>query len=79
MGCNCRWTEGVIAVVVFVVSVWPNLLGAVVSMWVAAIAAVVLILHALMCKNCGACKNCMPGEKEGMAMTKKTPAKKKRR
>ena len=77
MGCNCKWMEIVIAVVVFVVVVWPNLFGATASMWIAAIAAVVLFVHALLCKNCGACKNCMPGESGEMTM--KTSAKKKRR
>jgi len=55
MGCNCKWTEIIIAIVIFVMVVWPGLLGSSVSNWVVAIAAIALFLHALMCKNCGAC------------------------
>jgi len=55
MGCNCKWLEIIVALVVFVVVVWPGLLGTVVSMWLAAVAAIVLLVHALMCPNCGKC------------------------
>ena len=50
--CNCKWLEIIVAVVVFVMVMWPALLGSDVSKWVAAIAAVILLIHALMCKNC---------------------------
>ena len=47
--CDCRWTEIIIAVVVIVFSViwsasWTN--------WVIFVAALVLLVHALTCKNC---------------------------
>jgi len=64
MGCNCKWTEIVIALVVFVMVIWPGLLGMQVSKWVAAIAAIALFLHALMCKNCGGCVSCSVGSSE---------------
>ena len=49
---SCKWKEGVIAIVVFVLALWPNLLGATVSKWILVIAAIILAVHAFMCK-CG--------------------------
>jgi len=49
--CNCKWTEVIIALVVFVTVMWPTILGAAVSKWVAAIGALVLLIHGLMCKD----------------------------
>ncbi len=64
MGCNCKWTEIVFGVVIFVLAVWPQLFGAMVSKWVVGIAAVLLVFHALTCKNCGACgPNMKPAKK----------------
>ncbi|MBI5804382.1 hypothetical protein HY450_04000 [Candidatus Pacearchaeota archaeon] len=53
MGCNCKWFEIIVAIVLFIVTLWPALLGAAVSKWIAVIVAIALVLHALMCKNCG--------------------------
>lgn len=75
MGCNCKWTEIIIAIVVFICVMWPNFLGAVASKWVAGIAAIALFIHALMCKNCG---KCMP-EMKSMPSRKPATTKKKRR
>ena len=51
MGCNCKWLEIIVAIVVFALAVWPGILGTA-SKWVVAIAAIILFIHALMCKNC---------------------------
>jgi len=56
MECNCKWTEVIIALVILIVVIWPDLLGMSVSWWITIIAAVVLLAHAFMCKNCGSCK-----------------------
>ena len=70
MGCNCKWLEILVAVVVFVVVVWPELFGAAASVWIAIIAAIVLFIHALMCKSC--CRTCDSGMgKSGGAKRKK--------
>jgi len=37
---------------IFIVGIWPELLGLMVSKWVIGIAAVVLLVHALKCGNC---------------------------
>ncbi|PIN90523.1 hypothetical protein COU60_01740 [Candidatus Pacearchaeota archaeon CG10_big_fil_rev_8_21_14_0_10_34_76] len=52
MNCNCKWTETVLAVIIFVLAVWPELLGVVVSAWVIAIGAILLLVHAWSCKSC---------------------------
>ena len=65
MGCNCKWLEIIVAIVVFVLALWP-LFGTMVSKWIVAIVAIVLFLHALMCKNCnnyGTKMDAMPARK----------------
>ena len=71
MGCNCKWCEIIVAAVIFIVVVWPGILGAGASMWVAAIAAVLLLLHALKCKYCGACASEGKMASKGKAKKKK--------
>ena len=56
MGCNCKWLEIIIALVILIVVIWPGIIGETVSWWVTIIAAVLLLIHALTCKNCGVCK-----------------------
>jgi hypothetical protein len=52
MGCNCKVTESIIAVVIIVLAIWPTMLGAKWSMWLIVIAAVLLLLHSFKCKAC---------------------------
>jgi len=68
MGCNCKWLEVIVAVVILIVTIWPTIIGTAASWWVVVIAAALLLLHALKCKNCGACATDMD-----------KPAKKKKR
>ena len=63
MGCNCKWTEAVIGIVIIVFAWWQ--VGA--SQWIVTIAAALLILHSFSCGNCGICKTCMP---EGKSKSK---------
>jgi type IV secretory pathway TrbL component len=51
MCCNCKWTEIILAVVILIFAFWQT----VASKWIIVIAAIVLLLHALMCKNCANC------------------------
>lgn len=69
MGCNCKWTEIIIAIIIFVTAMWPNFFGSA-SRWITVIAAIALFLHAILCKNCG---KCMP--EKAMTMPAKTTAK----
>lgn len=69
MGCNCKWCELVIAIVILVFTFWQTTA----SKWIIAIAAIVLILHSFMCKSCMMCED----HKGGMAKT--SSSKKKRR
>ncbi len=48
---NCKWTETILAVVILVFSFLESDLG----FWVIIISAVLLLLHAWTCKNCGMC------------------------
>jgi len=52
-GCNCRWTEIVIAVIIFVLAISPDLLGIDWSLKLVAVAAIALVIHAFLCDNCG--------------------------
>lgn len=55
MNCNCKWLEIVVAIIIFIVAVWPCILGITGSKWVVAIAALVLLIHGLTCRNCSMC------------------------
>jgi len=55
VGCNCKWTEIIIALVILIVTIWPNIVGATVSMWLVVIAAALLLIHALKCGCTGMC------------------------
>ena len=71
MGCNCKTTEIVLALAVlifaFVDATWAQ--------WIVALAAVLLIVHALTCKEFAACA---AGASESMpAKQSAKPAKKK--
>lgn len=81
MNCNCKWFETVLAVVIFVFAVWPELVGMVASKWIIAIAAVLLLIHAWSCRNCGMCspKGEMKMSTMPRAPVKASKAKKKRR
>ena len=65
MNCNCRWYELVLAVVILVFVIWPTqIFSAAVSWWLVIIAAVLLIIHSLICKHCGGvCVGMMKGKK----------------
>ena len=65
MGCKCRLTETIIAVVIILFTWWQ--VGTGVSQWIVTVAAALLILHSFSCGNCGICKTCMP---EGKSKSK---------
>jgi len=64
--CNCKWTEIVLAVLILIFAIWPATVSW--SNWIVIIAAAILLIHALMCKDCGKC-----------APTTKVPVKKKKK
>jgi hypothetical protein len=68
MGCNCKWMEIIISVVILVFAIWPELIPGLQGSWVVIVAAALLLIHALMCKNCGAC---MPEKKVSSSKGKK--------
>jgi len=51
MGCNCKVTEVIIAIVVILFTLWSP---AEWTMWLVVIAGAALLFHAFSCKNCGA-------------------------
>ena len=69
MGCNCKVFETVLGIVLLIVAIWPNLLTEGISNWIIIIGAVLLIIHACMCKNCGAW--CYPNEQGSKDIRKK--------
>lgn len=52
MNCNCQWTETLIALIVLIFTFWMTAW----SQWIVAIAAIVLLIHAWMCKSCMMCR-----------------------
>ena len=48
MNCNCKWVETVLAIVIIVFVLLET--GA--SQWIVLIAAILLLIHSWMCKNC---------------------------
>ena len=71
MGCNCQWMEVLVAIVILVFTFWMTTA----SQWIVIIAAVVLLLHALLCKNCKMCKD--DGSMSKMSTSKSMNKKKK--
>jgi hypothetical protein len=65
MGCNCKWTEIVLGLIIIVFA-WPELINVAWAAWVVIISGALLIVHALKCGNCGACKTCSTGMKGSM-------------
>lgn len=64
MKCNCTWTESVLAIIILVFTFWTTAY----STWVIAIAAILLLLHALTCKSC---KNCDMGMAKSESRSRK--------
>jgi hypothetical protein len=64
MGCNCKTVESILAIVILIVAIMPDLLGNTGSMWITIIAAALLLLHALMCKKCNAKLAIVPAPKK---------------
>lgn len=61
---NCGGIQAVLAVLIIVFTIWPNLLGTAIgvySTWIVVISAALLLWHAVSCKKCD--KLCMPGTK----------------
>ena len=46
------WCEAILAIIILVFALWPQLLGVTVSMWIVVIAAIILLIHSFMCKKC---------------------------
>ena len=57
MDCKCNWVESVLAIVIIVFAFTSS--GA--SKWIVVIAAVLLLIHALVCKSCKTCAECLKG------------------
>ena len=51
MECNCKTCQLILGIVILVFAFWWRDW----SQWIIAIAAVILILHALLCKRCDMC------------------------
>lgn len=53
MGCNCKVTNTILGLIAFVFTVWP--IAA--SKWIVSIAAALVVVHALCCRNCASCES----------------------
>ena len=76
MGYNCKTTEVILALIIIIFSFmsWSS------SKWVIIVAAVLLLIHAFSCKDCGACKSCdVPKAKATTRSPRKSSKKRKRR
>ncbi|MCH7567971.1 MAG: hypothetical protein IIA87_00985 [Nanoarchaeota archaeon] len=61
MKCNCKWCTSIMAIVILVFLFWQT----VASTWIIAIAAILLLVHAWVCKNCGICSPEMAAKPAG--------------
>ncbi len=68
MRCNCKITEIILGVIILVFVLWQVWIWD----WIITIAAILLILHAIRCKNCGI-------DKAETVQKSKQSSKKKRR
>ena len=48
MNHNCLWIHGIIGAIIIVFTLWSTAF----SKWIVIIAAIGIIIHALLCKNC---------------------------
>jgi len=78
MGCNCKWTEIVLGLVILIVTIW-DLFSAQAELWITIVAAALLVLHALACKNCGSCKTTGMNHNHSPASPKKRSSRRRRR
>jgi len=61
MGCNCKWCQVVIGLIVVIFTLWPQGTW---SKWLVVIAGAALILHAFCCKKCGVSVSETTGKKK---------------
>jgi hypothetical protein len=72
MGCNCKMTVSILAILVIVFAFWETTY----SKWVIVIAAALLLIHAMKCGKCSSCG--MPMSKGVAKSAGKSKSKKKR-
>ena len=60
MGCNCKWTEVVLGVIIILFAVVFNVSW---GEYIVVIAAALLVIHAFSCGNCGSCASPAPKAK----------------
>jgi len=46
------WCEGITAIVILIVTLWPEIIGSTASYWVTIVAAVALLIHSFGCHKC---------------------------
>ena len=49
---HCKGKGVFLGLVILVLTIWPNLLGAEASMWIVIIAAALLVVHGIACRGC---------------------------
>ncbi len=69
--CNCKWTEIILGIVILVFAFWQTDA----SQWIVAIAAALVVIHALACRNLASC--CAPAA-PGAPMGAKAKASKRK-
>ncbi len=60
MGCNCKVTESILAILIIVFALWMTPW----SQWIVVIAGVVLLIHSFACKSCAGMDNEMASKKK---------------
>jgi len=49
---KCGKINAILAVVIIVLTFWPNIISAVASKWIIIVAAALILWHAVSCKTC---------------------------
>jgi hypothetical protein len=72
MGCNCRWANTILSLVVLVFAIWPvSIVNSGTSRWVVIVAAALILIHSWAHKNCPSCGNPMGAGKSSVGTKKK--------
>jgi len=74
MGCNCKCVEIILAIVILLFLFWETTA----STWIIAIAAILLLIHALSCKKCGIGMSAAMPAKPARRTTRRTARRRRR-
>jgi cytosine/uracil/thiamine/allantoin permease len=52
----CKYLDTILAAIILIFAIWPTFIPWINGKWIVAIAAIVILLHDLICKKCKSCE-----------------------